>query len=458
MKAIIISSLLFFSAITFAQDRCPDFLNALDNDEPPGCSICFSTFQGKTGGYTPDSFNYDFPCGEIEGSQWFSLYASLEGKLEILLTSEKCQNQMGIEAAIYDENFNRVSNCGVTDNAAADLTLVAENLDLGVPYFLMIDGVENDDCEFSILTIEHFSTNLLFLEPFTLDNEPRYCIDEEFCLTFPPVLGAISYDWNIDQGFEILSGGGEQDTFVCCRINGLFGQLNVSPFHPCAFGSIQSLNLANDQFFDIHMDTILCVGECIEYWDTCFTEDGMHEIIFENPTGCDSALFLTITHNEIFPSPKINCQSRNDSIFIDWNAHNGVTEYDVFIDREFFTTTIENKIFLSDVPIGELVNVKVQPKGSCSYLPAEAVCNSIITKASDDFFSNKINVFPNPTTGNLNIETDLKIQEIEIYNASGRILQKEKTTSFELKNRSAGIYFIKIKTSDGVGVKRIFVN
>jgi len=203
MKTILMGCLLFCSVLAIGQDRCFSSPGTLDNDEPPGCTICLSPLQGRTVGYSPDSISYDFPCGEIEGSQWFSLYASLEGKLEILITSTICQNEKGLEAAIYDKEFNRVSNCGILDSSVVSLTLEVENPKIGVPYYLMIDGIENDDCEFSVLPIESFSRNILFLEAFTLDKEPRYCLGEEVCLTFPSVLGAISYNWNIDQGFEI---------------------------------------------------------------------------------------------------------------------------------------------------------------------------------------------------------------------------------------------------------------
>jgi len=82
----------------------------------------------------------------------------------------------------------------------------------------------------------------------------------------------------------------------------------------------------------------------------------------------------------------------------------------------------------------------------------------LISKTEDNFLKNKISIFPNPTTGKLNIKTDLKIESVEVFDIAGQLLQKEKTTSFKLENRDAGIYILKIKTNEGVGVKRVLVN
>lgn len=82
-------------------------------------------------------------------------------------------------------------------------------------------------------------------------------------------------------------------------------------------------------------------------------------------------------------------------------------------------------------------------------------CTSSI---NDVFVANKLFVVPNPTNGRVQIKTDLKVDEIAIHDFSGRLLQKEVNTSFDLKRFGAGVYFLKIKTNEGVGVKRVVVN
>lgn len=83
---------------------------------------------------------------------------------------------------------------------------------------------------------------------------------------------------------------------------------------------------------------------------------------------------------------------------------------------------------------------------------------SCTSSFNDVFVADKLFVVPNPTNGQVQIETDLQVDEIAIYDFSGRLLQKELDTFFDMNRFGAGIYFLKIKTNEGVGVKRVVVN
>jgi hypothetical protein len=76
----------------------------------------------------------------------------------------------------------------------------------------------------------------------------------------------------------------------------------------------------------------------------------------------------------------------------------------------------------------------------------------------ENYFSNeKINIFPNPATNNLTIETTEKAS-IEILNIQGQILKTittaEKQTNIDVSDLSSGVYIIKAKTEKGVVVKK----
>ena len=68
-----------------------------------------------------------------------------------------------------------------------------------------------------------------------------------------------------------------------------------------------------------------------------------------------------------------------------------------------------------------------------------------------------INIFPNPATENLTIETTEKAT-IEILNIAGQIIKTinttDKQTIINVENLSSGVYIIKAKTDRGVAVKR----
>jgi 3',5'-cyclic AMP phosphodiesterase CpdA len=74
-----------------------------------------------------------------------------------------------------------------------------------------------------------------------------------------------------------------------------------------------------------------------------------------------------------------------------------------------------------------------------------------------------ISVFPNPTSGKFNVSisqlADLKMNNIEIYNVLGECVHRQIATSanlqIDLSEAPNGIYFLQIKTADGVEVKKI---
>lgn len=77
----------------------------------------------------------------------------------------------------------------------------------------------------------------------------------------------------------------------------------------------------------------------------------------------------------------------------------------------------------------------------------------------DIAISKAISVFPNPVAESLfiNLKTSLEITAIEVYNAMGKSVKKinGSASDIDVGNLSNGVYFVKITTSKGVGVKRI---
>ena len=67
----------------------------------------------------------------------------------------------------------------------------------------------------------------------------------------------------------------------------------------------------------------------------------------------------------------------------------------------------------------------------------------------------EVKVFPNPSLGTVNIDSELEIKKINIYLQDGKLLRTLKSKSFDLK-RSA-IYYLKIFTDSGYALKTIVV-
>ncbi len=72
---------------------------------------------------------------------------------------------------------------------------------------------------------------------------------------------------------------------------------------------------------------------------------------------------------------------------------------------------------------------------------------------------NSIVIYPNPTNSKINIKADNVLQNIEIYDVQGRILeiisQDTRESFIDISNKANGIYFFKIKTNKGSKVEKV---
>ena len=75
--------------------------------------------------------------------------------------------------------------------------------------------------------------------------------------------------------------------------------------------------------------------------------------------------------------------------------------------------------------------------------------------AIDELINIKVSIFPNPSSGIISINSDLKINQINVYAVDGRYLlaTESKTIDIDIK----GIYFLKIITDKGTTVRKVIV-
>src|SRR5690606_21957150 len=72
------------------------------------------------------------------------------------------------------------------------------------------------------------------------------------------------------------------------------------------------------------------------------------------------------------------------------------------------------------------------------------------TLSIGEFEENKVSVYPNPTTGILNISSESTLSSIEIYNVLGsRIKIVKNSNKVDLSDLSAGTYIAKMTTANG---------
>ncbi|MBB6370470.1 T9SS type A sorting domain-containing protein [Chryseobacterium shigense] len=71
-----------------------------------------------------------------------------------------------------------------------------------------------------------------------------------------------------------------------------------------------------------------------------------------------------------------------------------------------------------------------------------------------------VKLYPNPTKGDVNIDAGSKIKSVEVYDAQGRIIQKQiginsQTTKVSIHSSYQGVYYFKVFTDKGVLLKKV---
>jgi hypothetical protein len=90
-----------------------------------------------------------------------------------------------------------------------------------------------------------------------------------------------------------------------------------------------------------------------------------------------------------------------------------------------------------------------------------AVDDFIVTTtglSTNDYFANNFKVYPNPSSDLVSVSNNNNtiIDAIEMTDINGRIVKNvtSKTNSFSVRELSAGVYFLKVTTAEGVGTTK----
>ena len=77
------------------------------------------------------------------------------------------------------------------------------------------------------------------------------------------------------------------------------------------------------------------------------------------------------------------------------------------------------------------------------------------TSSLHNFIDIDVNVYPNPSMGVINIQSELDIYSINVYQEDGKLIKNTNEKNFYLEGNK--IYFLKIFTDSGNIVKTLFV-
>ncbi|MBR4582938.1 MAG: T9SS type A sorting domain-containing protein, partial [Bacteroidales bacterium] len=217
------------------------------------------------------------------------------------------------------------------------------------------------------------------------------------------------------------------------------------------------------------------VTACDSYeWDgDTYTESGTYDKTFTASNGCDSivTLHLTINHPQTGLAEATACDS------YEWNGET-YTESGTY-EKTFTASNGCDSVVTLQLTINESVQYSFTETATSPYIwngteytetgdytqnfTAENGCDSIVTlhlnilSGISDIDNSAITIFPNPTSGILNITSTETISEIEIVNALGQVVYRAEVNTdnavCDVEELTAGVYFVKIygnpRTSTG---------
>ncbi len=162
----------------------------------------------------------------------------------------------------------------------------------------------------------------------------------------------------------------------------------------------------------------------------------------------------SLTNLDLSNNPQITYIACRDNLLLETiNLHNGGLMLDPF-ECSFQNNPNLNFICVDE---GEQNLVADCDWDALGPPPMSSTCS--LGTADKFILDNSIKMYPNPTKGNVKIDSESVILQIEMYDLSGRLMQTIVANDFfaelELTNRAAGIYFLKINTDKGIKVEKV---
>src|SRR5574343_527356 len=172
---------------------------------------------------------------------------------------------------------------------------------------------------------------------------------------------------------------------------------------------------------------------------------GFNNVIYDVQIQSDGKLIAggAFTSYDGFSSQRITRMNSNGSLDLKFNPGSGFNgiPYDVKIDSDGNILVVGEFTEYNSTLVGHLVKLN----GSAVLL--------------DEFEKIETShLYPNPCSTNFSINTSDYIEEVNIYNSLGQLIYSGKSSSIDLKEPEAGIYFVRIKTNKNLWTEKLEVN
>ena len=201
-------------------------------------------------------------------------------------------------------------------------------------------------------------------------------------------------------------------------------------------------------------------------WDgVTYTESGDYEQVYSTTMGCDSIVTMHLIVNtapiieaisgdtdvdvRLVPTSLYSIEAPNAAMACEWSI---TPEEAGVITGEGSSANIS----WSDTYKG-LAVITVEGDNNCGH-DTKTLSVNVKNSTSVDEFGNGVKIYPNPSNGLVNIETE-GLQRLTVTNAMGQVVYDNEVSGekvqIEMSQFGVGTYLIRIFTESGILVKRI---
>lgn len=255
----------------------------------------------------------------LENPRWYGFIAG-STNLTLAVFPTNCQTGQGLEAAIQEDcSATPVCVAGPNPlNGFGSFFVSANNLVVGRPYQLVIDGFNGDVCNFSFLVIAGSTVPPPMGAVDPIQGQSQVCPNATTTYTIPPVSNALSYTWTSPAGSSI-NGGGNTKTLPATGNNNSVeihfgnsgGNVCVTASNACSTPVTVCMPVSNVPIPTTVLDNQVICNELLPYeWPeephNILAAPGTYTLTstpYQSYLGCDSMVRQTL---KVLPANVVN--------------------------------------------------------------------------------------------------------------------------------------------------------
>jgi gliding motility-associated-like protein len=317
MRKIVLLFVLFICCIGFVNaqqlpGQCPPGSPAISNTCANACVLCdFTTFTSINntppgGQQVPPNF---CPNQQIQphNVQWVGFVAGTTS-ITMNITPSGCtlSGNNGLQVGIWGttdcSNFTLASNCVYHAQPNQVSVLTANNLTVGGTYFLVVDGYNDDVCNFTVNVVNGSTVvqPITAAPQITLPPGP-YCAGGLYNFISSLVPNAGVYNWTLN-GQAI---GTNRDIQINIPGDGSY-TLCVTPANVChGDGQQTCVTIEVGPLSPLSVSANICDGQTYSYQGNSFTNTGNYGFDYTTPQGCTQPVQLDLT---VYPNVSTQLQ------------------------------------------------------------------------------------------------------------------------------------------------------